>query len=182
MLYWVPTHGHIWEDSPYMGRLPIHGKSSYIYAYIYIYIYVYICIYLHMYVGSLHAYGQSSHVCEDLHEWEDFPYMGSLPKYPSIWGCIPRYWGTQIYGNAFSHSGIPNMLECVPTYWGTPIYGGCVPMHWGTPVYGNQKNHLFPDFCAHTLRYIVRSSVRNSGGEVLAELLLLLLVSALVLL
>ena len=82
----------MWEYFPCVGRLPMCGKSFHTGE-------------VYSYVGGLPIHGESSHI------WEVFPSMGTaLPQYlgmharvlehPSIWECIPKYWGTPVYVDA----------------------------------------------------------------------------------
>jgi hypothetical protein len=76
--------------------------------------------------------------------------------YLRMWGCIPIYWGTPVYGDASLYMGVPQYMGiCIPIQWGTPVYGdmhphtlghpsiwGCIPMYWGTPIYGDASPYI----------------------------------------
>ena len=59
-----------------------------------------------------------------------------LLGYPR-WGCIPIYWGTSRYGDAFMNTGVHRYMVMHSRLRAYPSIWGCIPICWGNPVYGN---------------------------------------------
>ena len=74
--------------------------------------------------------------------------------YSRTWGCIPMYWGSPVYIDAFPYTGAPQCVgmhshilgytsiwECKSIYWGTPVYGNAFPNTGVLQLTGNKPRH-----------------------------------------
>ena len=77
-------------------------------------------------------------------------------EYTSAGECIPVYWDTHVYGNAFTYVGVPQYMGMHSQILGHPSMWACIPIYWGTPVHGNAFAYMvIPQFMGkhpHILR------------------------------
>ena len=75
-----------------------------------------------------------------------------VPGYPSIYGCMPIWWGTPVNGNAFPYVGIPIHVGMSSHIQRNLIIWGCLPMYLSThgnaspctgmPQYMDMHSHM----------------------------------------
>ena len=68
--------------------------------------------------------------------------MARVLGYTGIWACIPKYWVTLLYGDAYAYTDVPRYMAMHAHIMGYPAYGypvtwGCIPICCAPPVYGD---------------------------------------------
>jgi hypothetical protein len=98
--------------------------------------------------GGISPYVRVPPIWGYTHKWGQYHIPGSVYR----WGCLPKYQGTRVYGNAFPYTGATHIYGSafsstrVPQYMGMHSYLPGYPSIWvGVGICQYAEGYLFMD-------------------------------------